>query len=448
MNKVIAAIATPAGSGGVAVIRISGTGAAELADRVYRGKNKVSEFESHLMHYGCVCGAGGALVDKVLCVYMKAPHSYTGEDTVEIHCHGGFFVSNKVLETVLEAGAAMALPGEFTKRAFLNGRLNLSQAEAVSDLISAKTDEGLYEAVNRLEGALSEEINAVRDMLLDITAQLLVTADYPEEDIDDAGRDGFSAQLASAGDALDRLLATANAGKNLQEGVSCAIVGRPNTGKSSLLNALSGVEKAIVTERAGTTRDVVEACVSFGGVLVNLRDTAGIREADDEIEKIGIAKTKEHIRGSDLCIIVLDGTSICKEDEEIIALAASKKHIIAINKNDLPGNMIERGAPVISISAKTGDGLNDLKKEIAKIVSDGQDFAVQKAMITSLRQKEAVMRARESISEAIKTIADGFPADLAATELENAVFSLGEVTGQTVSDEVVEKIFSKFCLGK
>ena len=444
----IAAIATPHGSGGVGIIRISGDNSAKICDRIYRGKSKIADFKPYLMQFGEIFSLDNELIDNVLCVYMKAPHSFTGEDTVEIHCHGGVFVTNRILEEVIMAGASYAMPGEFTKRAFLNGKMDLSQAEAVGDLIGAETNNALYEAVNRMEGTLSREINSIRDKILDITAQILVIADYPEEDIDEPKKQEFLLEITNLKNKAVELLNTSKAGKILKDGIVCAIVGRPNTGKSSLLNALSGENRAIVTDIEGTTRDAVEQKILINGIAVLLCDTAGIREQSGEIEKIGISISHDYIKKADICLAVLDSSYICEDDKKILELVKDKKHIVVLNKSDIANADFKCDSECVKISAKEGTGLSELCNLITEKVTDGAILSPKKAIITNLRQKEALSFAIENLNGAIDTINSGFGVDLAASDLENAAFSLGEITGMTVNDEIVDKIFSKFCLGK
>ncbi|MBO4897961.1 MAG: tRNA uridine-5-carboxymethylaminomethyl(34) synthesis GTPase MnmE [Clostridia bacterium] len=447
-NNTIAAVSTAHGVGGVAVIRVSGTEAAPVCDKIFKGKTPVSCAQPYLMQYGSIKSLSGELIDRVLCVYMKGPHSYTGEDTVEIHCHGGIIVTEKVLGAVIEAGASLAAPGEFTKRAFLNGKIDLAEAEAVGDIINAETDLSLTEAVNRLGGTLSDEINKIRDEILDITAQILVTADYPEEDIDTETASGFAKMIKKALEYTEGLLETSKRGKFIKDGVKCALVGRPNTGKSSLLNALSGENKAIVTDIEGTTRDIVEQRIVEDGIVITLYDTAGIREGGEEIEKIGIKKSIDFIKEADICLAVMENGNINGEDMEILSLLKDKKHIVVLNKNDINDEDGGIEGETLSISAKTGAGLDILRKRIVELVTDGAKSSVERAMITNIRQKEALLRARENLRGALSTIEGGFPIDLAASDLENAASSLGEITGETVNDEIIDKIFSKFCLGK
>ena len=444
----IAAIATPRGSGGVGIIRVSGADSVEICGKIFKGKKPVKDFTPYLMEYGSIVDLNGNLIDKVLCVYMKAPASYTGDDTVEIHCHGGYFVCEKVLEAVIGAGARMALPGEFSKIAFLNGKMDLSQAEAVIDLINSKTNEELSEAVNRVDGVLSKKINKIRDTVLDITAQVLVIADYPEEDIDYTQKNEFISLISEIKKEIDYLIKTADKGTFLKNGISCALIGRPNTGKSLIMNVLAGEERAIVTNLPGTTRDVLEFSVNINGFTVRLCDTAGIREAEGIVEEIGINKSKEYIDKADVCIMVLDSCNISEEDMEILKSAEGKRLLIAVNKTDLGIQEFKHSAPVIYVSAKEESGFDKLKEEIIKIVVGDETFSDEKVLITNLRQKEALIRASENIEAALSTLLSDFPVDMVASDLENAAFSLGEITGMTVTDEIVDRIFSKFCLGK
>lgn len=449
----VAAIATPPGSGGIAVIRISGDDAAAVADRVFLGKVPIYKAQPYLMQYGKIVDKNGEVLDRGLCVIMRAPHSFTGEDVVELHIHGGRLLAERVLECVLKAGAEMAAPGEFTKRAFLNGKLDLTRAEAVADIIGSKTELQLNKAVNQLEGRLSLEINRIRDRIVDILAQIMVFADYPEEDIESVQKQDFINLLEDTEKSLTDLLNTAKSGIIIREGLLCVIAGKPNTGKSSLLNALLGDERAIVTDVAGTTRDAVIETVNIDGIAVTLCDTAGLRKAEGLAEEIGQKKALQYIDDADLCLMVYDVTNITPEDEEIFNTIKEKKHIVVYNKIDklssnVDVNRNEDTPPSLYVSAKTGEGIDILKKEILRISLGGELDAGHRAMITNLRQRDAAARARELVSVALSAIRQDVPADLAAGDLEAALMALGEIDGQTVSDEVVDRIFSRFCLGK
>jgi tRNA modification GTPase len=446
-ENTIAAIATPRGSGGVAVIRVSGGDAVSICEKVLAGKKDLKDCASYFMNYGRAVDESGGTVDRVLYVVMRAPHSFTGEDVVEIHAHGGIVNVEKILSLVLRAGAAMAGRGEFTKRAFLNGKLDLAQAEAVADIINSKTELALYGAVNQLEGKLSADINEIRNTLVSLAAEIGVSADYPEEDIDFAAKNQILEKLSGIYNKINSLTKSAQKGKIIREGVSCAIIGRPNTGKSSLLNALLGERRAIVTNEEGTTRDIVEEYVDMDGVAVKLGDTAGLRTAMGEAEEIGINMAREYAMKSDLCILVVDGTNITSEDEEILSFIKDKKHLIAINKSDIMKAKF-KNYNGINISAKTGEGIPVLMRETAKLALGGEDTKPCREMITNLRHLEAAYRGEKSVLNAVETINSGFPADLALSDIENAIFSFGEITGQSVSEEIVEKIFSEFCLGK
>ncbi len=442
----IAAVSTAPQAGGIAIIRISGPDAEKIGDKIFEGKESLFSVQSHLMQYGKVFDKKGQLIDKALCVVMRAPRSFTGEDTVEIHVHGGKVVAQKVLESAIDKGAELAMAGEFTKRAFLNGKMDLTEAEAVADIINSETDRALYAAANQLDGKLSGEINRIRNLLLNVSARLNVSADYPEEDIDFKESEFFKEELLKVKQELSKLLKTAADGKIIRDGVSCALIGRPNTGKSSLMNALLGEKRVIVTDVAGTTRDIVEERINIDGVMFVLSDTAGIREGEGEAEKIGIALSEEKMQKADICILVLDGSNITDEDTDLIEKTKDKKRIILLNKCDKA--MPKTDIAGIRISAKTGEGLEKLKSELVSMSALSSLTESEKVRITNLRQEEAVKRALEQTSLALETLENGFPPDLAAIDVENAAASLGEIIGMTVSDEIIDKIFSEFCLGK
>lgn len=446
MAKTIAAIATPAGMGGVAIIRISGVDAVQIASRVFRCKKPLDELQPYFMQYGSII-ENEKVIDKGLLVIMRAPHSFTGEDVAELHCHGGIHVTQRILDATLAAGASLAMPGEFTRRAFINGKIDLIRAEAIGDIIHARTDASLYQAVNHLSGGLSCEINSIRDALTDAAAQLAVAADYPEEDIDFEKGEQIKGRLAGAHQSLCDLIKTAESGRMLREGILCVMSGRPNTGKSSLLNALLGENRAIVTEQEGTTRDVIEESITYNGVCIRIADTAGIRHGENKAECIGIELSQEYARKADVSIVVIDSAKFTDEDEKILEITKDKNRIIVFNKTDLANANPIDGEKCVFLSAKTGDGIEELKKAI--IAAAGNDLTeADKVRIVNTRQKEAAMRGAECIENAIATINDGFPADLSLSDIENAIDALGEMSGLTVSDEITDRIFAKFCLGK
>lgn len=451
IDDTIAAIATPKGTGGVAVIRISGPDALLVADKVFKGKKKPSEAPAYFMQYGQIHHAGTPL-DMGMCVSMYHPHSFTGEDVAELHTHGGVRVTESVLDAVLDAGARLALPGEFTRRAFINGKMDLAEAEAVGDLIHAEGDMAAKAAVNQLKGRLSEKINKIRDGIIDLTARLSVAADYPEEDIDYITLSRFTEELSEIRDALTRLVASARGGRMLREGVRCAIVGRPNTGKSSLLNTIVGAYRAIVTSAAGTTRDIVEEVVSMGGIAVKFGDTAGIREGEGEAEKVGIEMARNYVEDADFCLVVLDSSRVGTEDEEILKLTENKPRIVVLNKTDLARYDGTFSSPTVSVSTKTGEGIEKLEEAILNLLDsilEGDSLRRADAVrLTNTRQRDAAQKAKESVSMALSTIENGFPPDLVAVDLESAAAQLGEIVGLSVSDEVISRIFEKFCLGK
>ncbi len=451
IEDTIAAIATPRGTGGVAVIRISGPEALQVADRVFAAKTKPSEAPPRFLQYGKI-QADEKVLDMGMCVTMPAPHSFTGEDVCELHMHGGAHLTETVLRAVLDAGARLALPGEFTRRAFINGKLDLARAEAVGDLIHAEADMAATAAVNQLKGALSDKICAVRDSIIDLTARLSVAADYPEEDIAYLSTDAFSTELQAIIRELDALIASARGGQMVREGVRCAIVGRPNTGKSSLLNAIVGSTRAIVTAAAGTTRDIVEEVVSMDGIAVKFGDTAGIREGEGEAEKMGIEMARDYVKNADFCLVVLDSTRVEPADTEILDFVKHMPHIVVLNKNDLCRYTGDFAAPTVRLSTVTGEGMETLETAISALLDsllEGDSLRRADAVrLTNTRQRDAAVKAREAATLALSTIENGFPPDLTAVDLETAAAALGEIVGLSVSDEVISRIFEKFCLGK
>ncbi len=452
-NSTIAAIATPHGAGGISVIRISGNESILICDKIFKAKSKKSllDAKSHTIHYGNIV-SDNEIVDEVLVSVMRAPNTFTREDTVEINCHGGLVVTQKVLLSVINAGATLASPGEFTKRAFLNGRIDLSQAEAVIDIINSPSSLALSVAANQLGGSLSSDINDLRNKVLEILSQINVTIDYPEEDIDDVEKDSLMADLESVKVKISELLDTSHRGKLIRDGINTVICGKPNVGKSSILNLLARDSRAIVTDIAGTTRDVIEERITIGNIVLNVFDTAGIRDTEDTIESLGIDKSKECIKNAELVLFVLDPVSgISDEDRDIFNSLKDKNVIIILNKSDIACTFdtdVFSGFDTVKLSAKTGDGLDDLTSAIEAMFNLGKITAGDNNAITNLRHKEALTQALNSINSAISALRNLVPYDIVSIDLTDCAVHLGEITGKTVSDEIVDKIFSRFCLGK
>ncbi len=436
----ICALSTPYGRGGVAVIRVSGERAVELTAEVFRSKKSLLAAESHTVTFGRAVDEGG-VVDECLVTVFRAPRSFTGENVCEISCHGGMVGVNRIIDALIAHGCAMAEPGEFTKRAFMNGKLSLSQAEAVKDIIDARTDGALWAAVNRLEGGISKPINEIRSELLHLLAAIQASTDFPEDDVEDFAGGNLAEKLEGMTARLKTLGGTFRRGEALRNGVFCVICGAPNTGKSSLLNALYGRERAIVTPEAGTTRDLVEVWTDMEGVPVRIGDTAGIRRADG-IEEIGVRLSFSSIKEADICVFVTEaGRPLTAEEENILASVPCAL-IKAANKCDLA----EDGRnDYLKISAKTGFGVEELRREIVRRLGlmDGGG-----ATIANRRQLEAVTRAAEALERARASLAEGFYSDLAAVDIAAAVAALGEAEGISLNQEVVDKIFEDFCLGK
>ena len=453
----IAAIATAMSNSGIGIVRISGDEALEVADRIFRpkkGSRKVSDMETHTIHYGYVVD-GEEVVDEVMLLIMKAPRSYTCEDTIEIDCHGGVLVMKKILETVLKYGARPAEPGEFTKRAFLNGRIDLSQAESVIDVINAQNELALQSSVSQLQGAVLEKIKDIRAVVLHEIAFIESALDDPEH----VSLDGYPEQLrgimSDAHSKVKKLLDSSDNGKMLKEGINTAIVGKPNAGKSSLLNILVGEERAIVTEIAGTTRDILQEQIQIGGIGLNVIDTAGIRDTEDIVEKIGVNKSREYIEKADLIIYVVDSsTELDENDQEIIEAIQDKKAIVLLNKSDLDAKtdaaiLQERlDKPILSISAKNNTGIHELEKLIEEMFFSGKLSFNDEVYITNIRQKNALAEAENSLKMVLQSIDDGMPEDFFTIDMMNAYEVLGTIIGESVGEDLVNEIFSKFCMGK
>ena len=459
---IIAAISTGTAATAIGIVRVSGEGCFPLCDRVFRAMNRkaFSQQESRRMVMGEMLDAEGRVIDQGLAVRFPGPHSYTGEDSAEFHCHGSPVVLRELLTALFSAGARQAKAGEFTQRAFLNGQLDLTQAEAVIDLIDAETAAAARNAAAQLDGGLRRTLEPIQDALLEITSRFYAVVDYPDEDIEDIQPKQVAESLRSAHEALTRLLATCRRGKVLKSGVRTAIVGRPNAGKSSLLNALAGYERAIVTNIPGTTRDTVEESVLCGGVLLRLIDTAGIRDTADIVEQKGVERSRAALEGADLVLAVVDGAApLTEEDHALILAAARKEHwILIFSKKDLTDGTlpdiplplsadIYHPAAVLQLSSVTGEGLEALEGAVSALFPAGE-AAQTGSLLTDQRQEEAARRAAEAISRAMEALASGMTPDAVLTDAEEALDALGELTGRTAREEIVSRIFSRFCVGK
>ena len=452
----IAAIATAMSSSGIGIIRISGEDAVTITEKIFHMKNgkKLSEMPTHTIHYGHICD-GEEVIDEVMVLLMRGPKSYTREDTVEIDCHGGVYVMRRVLETVIRYGARPAEPGEFTKRAFLNGRIDLSQAESVIDVIHAKNEFALKSSMKQLSGSVSNAIKEIRGTVLHEIAFIESALDDPEH----ISLDGYPEQLQRIVDEIsgkiEKLLSTSDNGKILKEGISTVIVGKPNAGKSSLLNTLLGEERAIVTDIAGTTRDVLEEQINLNGIILNIIDTAGIRDTEDVVEKIGVDKAKKYVKDADLIIYVVDSsTALDENDFEIMELLRDKTAVVLMNKSDLqPVTTAEEvkshlDKTVISISAKEQVGIDALEETIKELFFHGEVTFNDEVYITNIRHKTALQEALNSLHLVVQSIRDGMPEDFYSIDLMNAYEELGSIVGEAVEDDLVNEIFSKFCMGK
>ena len=451
----IAAISTGMTNSGIGIVRICGDEAFAIADRIYSGKNKISEAESHTIHYGHIKD-GVETIDEVLVMVMKGPGTFTGEDTVEINCHGGTFVVKRVLETVLKNGARAAEPGEFTKRSFLNGKRDLSQAEAVIDLINSENEYALQSSISQLKGSIKNKINDIRNKIIYHTAFIETALDDPEHISVEGYGEKLKTIVKEIIEELMVLIRSADNGRVMKEGINTVIVGKPNAGKSSLLNVLSGHERAIVTDIEGTTRDILEEQVRLGELSLNVIDTAGIRRTDDVIEKIGVDRAQEYAMNADLIIYVVDASKDLDEnDEKIMNLIREKNTIILLNKSDLDTvisaeQMMKKtgNIPVISISAKEEKGIRDLEDTVKDMFLKGDISFNDQVYITNVRQKNALIKARESMEKVIQSIDDGMPEDFYSIDLMDAYEALGSITGESVGEDLINEIFSKFCMGK
>lgn len=451
----IATISTPIGEGGISIVRLSGEDAVAIANKLFKGAD-LTKVPTHTIHYGHIVDPKTQeVVDETMVSVLRAPKTFTREDMVEINCHGGMIVTNDILQLLLANGARMADPGEFTKRAFMNGRIDLTQAESVMDIVRAKTDKSRQVAMTQLAGGLLEKIKTMRQELLDTMAHEEVNIDYPEYDMDDLTSQEMKKKAQEVSKQIEQLLQTAQEGKIIRNGLATAIVGRPNVGKSSLLNYLTQDDKAIVTDIAGTTRDTLEEYVSVKGVPLKLIDTAGIHHTEDKVEKIGVERSKKAIKEADLVLLLLDASQdLTAEDKRLLDLTANKKRIIILNKQDL-GTKISQEMiknltdnPIIVTSILKQKNMDALENAIEKLFFSGIENSQNQILVTNQRQAGLLAKAKQSLEDVISGINDAMPLDLVQIDLKNAWDTLGEITGESAPDELITQLFSQFCLGK
>ena len=451
----IAAISTPIGEGGISIVRLSGEDAVAIANKLFKGAD-LTKVPTHTIHYGHIVDPKTQeVVDETMVSVLRAPKTFTREDMVEINCHGGMIVTNDILQLLLANGARMADPGEFTKRAFMNGRIDLTQAESVMDIVRAKTDKSRQVAMTQLAGGLLEKIKTMRQELLDTMAHEEVNIDYPEYDMDDLTSQEMKKKAQEVSKQIEQLLQTAQEGKIIRNGLATAIVGRPNVGKSSLLNYLTQDDKAIVTDIAGTTRDTLEEYVSVKGVPLKLIDTAGIHHTEDKVEKIGVERSKKAIKEADLVLLLLDASQdLTAEDKRLLDLTSNKKRIIILNKQDLGTKMSQEmiknltDNPIIVTSILKQKNMDALENAIEKLFFSGIENSQNQILVTNQRQAGLLAKAKQSLEDVISGINDAMPLDLVQIDLKNAWDTLGEITGESAPDELITQLFSQFCLGK
>lgn len=464
MEQTVAAVATAPGESGIGIVRISGPEALEILRKIftYKSGKKAGQFEERRMIYGNITDKSGEVIDEAMVVYMKAPRTYTGEDVAEIQCHGSIVSLRKILSLVLSCGARPAERGEFTKRAFLNGKIDLAQAEAVNDVIRAVSDAGSRSAVAQLGGSLSAVIESIRTQMADLLSEIIAHIEYPEEDLEELTYAGIIEELEKTAERIRKLADSADTGRIVRDGLKLCIVGRPNVGKSSLMNALLKTDRAIVTDIPGTTRDTIEEFASIAGIPVRLTDTAGIRETEDRIERIGIQRSRDSIRSADIVVFVADGSDrISEEDEEIISQLSSKNVIFVFNKSDLGIRVgrqeiekimekkgVRADCTFLEISALTGEGVEKIAEEIRDIVFRGGVSAENEIMITNARHADLVNQALQLLSDAKVMLQSGEALDFAETDIRGAWNLLGEIIGETVNQDILTEVFSRFCLGK
>ena len=457
MSSTIVSISTAPGIGGIGIIRMSGNETFEILNKIFKPKKeqKIEEIKGYTMKYGEIID-NNQIIDEVLVSYFKAPKSYTTENMCEINSHGGSIIVKKILEICLKNGADMAEPGEFTKRAFLNGRIDLAQAESVIDVINAKSDREAKSGIKQLEGALSKEIKDIKQEIMNVLVNIEVTIDYPEYDTPEVQKQELTNMLEKVEKKLSQLEESFDNGKIIKEGIKTAIIGKPNAGKSSLLNAILKEERAIVTDIEGTTRDTIEEFVTVKGIPIKLVDTAGIRNAKDEVEKIGIQKSIEEAQNADLIIAIFDSSKeLTNEDKEILDLIKGKKAIILLNKTDLPSKIDENNKQlkentknIIKISAKNNQGINKLYEKIAEMFSLNQINLDNEVLITNVRHKNIISKALQNVKRANEAISANMPIDIVTIYIKEILEDLGEITGEYVTEDIINEIFSKFCLGK
>lgn len=453
----IAAISTAIGEAGIGIVRISGKKSLEIGNKVFKGKviEELNEVQNRKLNYGHIVD-NEKIIDEVLIAFMQGPSTYTKEDMVEIYCHGGIISVKNVLQLILNKGARLAEPGEFTKRAFLNGRLDLSQAEAVMDMIKAKTDKSFEASLDQLEGSLSKKIKEIRDILLEMIAHVEVSIDFPDQDVEEITYDELKTSGNKIKEEIEKLLATSDRGKILREGINTVILGKPNVGKSSLLNAILRENRAIVTDIPGTTRDIIEEYVNIDGILLKIVDTAGIRNTDDIVEQIGVDRAKQTVLDADLIIAVFDASrELSDEDNQIIDLIKDKKTIIILNKTDLPSKYDEddfkslsNDKEIIIASITSGIGLENLEKSIKDMFYGGEVEINSDTLVTNIRHKDQLIKSLDNINNAIDDINMNVPIDCIDVDLKNCWENLGEISGDTIGEDILDKIFSEFCIGK
>ena len=458
-DDTITAIATPFGTAGIGKIRISGPQAIDTADKLFQGKNtgSLKEVDTYTAHYGYVINPENSKkVDEIISIVMKGPNSFTGEDVVEFDCHGGMVPLQKVLELILSHGARMAEPGEFSKRAFLNGRIDLAQAEGIMEVINSKTEKGLDIAVNHMTGKLSDKVNSIRDKVVRLLAHLEASIDFPEDEIEGYDPSELGERIEDIKKNIKNLLNTSQQGKIYQEGINTVIVGKPNVGKSSLLNYFLEENRAIVSEVPGTTRDVIEEFINLKGIPLKIIDTAGIRSTEDKVEKIGVEKTRDSLKKADLVLMMLDvHQGLSSEDLEVYELIKNKSVIIVLNKKDLPDNIEQKKIekhfgehPKLWISLKEDEGLNQLKEAIKEEVFKEELNTDEDVFITKVRHKNALENALKAINRVQEANNQELPNDFLTIDLKECLDKIGEITGDTVSEDIMDKIFSDFCIGK